>query len=89
MENAKNFSRMDLPQMPCCHNSDRDSLCDKRSDYGCSFPSLAMVYPTEQHFDDLYDLEEALCRGTLFRKLDMPFEGSKRCMRGADVRCVR
>lgn len=38
------------------------------------FPSLAMVYAPHQAFRDLYDKEEALSRGTLFRELDKPLE---------------
>lgn len=38
-------------------------------------PSLAMVYCPKQAFGDLYDLETALRRGTLFAPLDLPFEG--------------
>ena len=34
---------------------------------------LAMVYAPDQEFDALYDGEEALARGTLFRELDLPF----------------
>ena len=43
-------------------------------------PALAMVYSPAQEFDDLYEADEALCHGTLFRELDMPFYGArKRC----------
>lgn len=34
--------------------------------------SLAMVYSPAQEFDDLYDAEEGLYRGTIFVKLDKP-----------------
>lgn len=40
--------------------------------------SLAMVYSPYQHFDELYETGEALCRGTLFRALDKPFLASGR-----------
>ena len=36
---------------------------------------LAMVYSPEQGFDDLYEPEEGLSRGTVFVALDLPFEG--------------
>ncbi len=45
--------------------------CDRR--FG-----LAMAYVYPQEFDDLYEPDEALCHGTLFRELDMPFYGSKK-----------
>lgn len=35
--------------------------------------NLAMVYPVNQEFGDLYSLDAALCRGTLFKELDKPF----------------
>ena len=35
----------------------------------------AMVYAPIQCFDRLYDLDTALCRGTLFEVLDLPFRG--------------
>ena len=38
-------------------------------------PSLAMVYAPKQIFKDLYEPNEALERGTLFRALDLPFHG--------------
>ena len=38
-------------------------------------PSLAMVYAKKQTFQNLYEPEEALARGTLFADLDLPFEG--------------
>lgn len=42
--------------------------------------SLAMMYVPYQRFENLYDEEKALARGTLFAELDMPFYGGKRGM---------
>lgn len=42
--------------------------------------SLAMAYVPYQQFRDLYEPEEALNAGTLFRELDKPFYGSRRRM---------
>lgn len=39
--------------------------------------SLAMVYAPWQSFEELYEPEEALCRGTLFKALDKPFCGGR------------
>ena len=39
---------------------------------------LAMAYVPTQQWQDLYEAEEALHRGTLFRQLDLPFEGGAR-----------
>ena len=42
--------------------------------------SLAMVYSPEQGFENLYEPEEGLSRGTVFAALEMPFEGDgRRC----------
>ena len=39
-----------------------------------SFP-LGMMYAPMQEFRKLYTPEDALCRGTLFCELDLPFRG--------------
>lgn len=36
---------------------------------------LAMAYVPVQEWQDLYEPEEALMHGTLFRQLDLPWEG--------------
>jgi hypothetical protein len=38
---------------------------------------LAALYMPLQQYDDLYDEETALRRGTLFRALDLPFYGGR------------
>lgn len=43
--------------------------------WGLRDKPLAMVYSVLQDFDGLYDKDKALTRGTLFEKLDLPFEG--------------
>jgi len=59
--------------------------CGCDTEYGCGvmkgdtwgiggYP-LAMVYAPLQVWKDLYDKENALCRGTLFKELDLPFVG--------------
>lgn len=40
--------------------------------------SLAMVYSPEQAFENLYEPDEALLRGTVFIALDKPFYGDGR-----------
>lgn len=39
---------------------------------------VGMMYASMQEFRKLYKPEEALCRGTLFCELDLPFRGGKR-----------
>ncbi len=41
---------------------------------GNTYPSLAMVYSPFQEFENLYEPEEALSKGTLFADLYLPFE---------------
>lgn len=42
--------------------------------------SLAMAYvPFQQWCDDIYTLDKALCQGTLFPALDLPFTMGGRC----------
>lgn len=36
---------------------------------------LAMAYVPAQKWQELYEPNEALHRGTIFRQLDLPFEG--------------
>ncbi len=38
---------------------------------------LASTYAPMQVFRNLYSPEEALCRGTLYRELDLPFRGGR------------
>ncbi len=47
----------------------------KGKTWGLSDYPLAMVYSPLQVFDGLYDKETALCRGTIFKELDLPFCG--------------
>ena len=43
--------------------------------WGLNSHPLAMVYSPLQEFRDLYDVDVALGRGTIFAELDLPFEG--------------
>ena len=45
--------------------------------WGLSSYPLAMVYAPLQQFRELYEPDVALERGTMFRELDLPFEGDK------------
>ena len=42
-----------------------------------SGPALAMAYVPSQPWEELYESEEALQRGTIFRQLDLPLEGRR------------
>ena len=39
---------------------------------------LAMVYAPTQAFDQLYDCEQWLEKGTIFKALDFPFRGTRK-----------
>lgn len=50
---------------------------DAHEGFGIRGGILAALYMPLQQYDDLYDEETALRRGTLFRALDLPFYGGK------------
>ncbi len=39
---------------------------------------LAMAYVPRQHWEDLYEIDKAFVCGTIFRRLNQPFEGGLR-----------
>ena len=76
--------RSDEPHIPRIDEQIGGRLCDGTVIGGQSAPShgfglhdypLAMVYSPYQHFKELYSLDKALERGTIFARLDLPFEG--------------
>ncbi len=78
---------------PSCERegSDRRSDCHSGCDnngrsWGLVDYPLASVYAPLQEFDDLYDVDTALKRGTVFSKLDLPFAGSRRVSKGGNCR---
>ena len=55
-----------------CHNSEQN---DARLGSACAgTPSLAMAYSPFQYFQNVYDAEEGLWRGTIFKELDKPWK---------------
>ena len=74
-----------------CENGceDRDTRPHPHRDpagWGLKEYPLASVYAPLQEFDDIYDLDTALSRGTVFSKLDLPFEGDRRVTKGGNCR---
>jgi len=55
------------PSCDLCRDTDRSPKLE-------GFP-LAMVYSPFQEWEHIYEAEEALKRGTIFKKLDLPFYG--------------
>ena len=47
----------------------------ERRSWGLENYPLASVYAPLQNFDDLYDKETAMEKGTVFAELDLPFMG--------------
>ncbi len=64
-----------LPEQEGCHGAGH---CVSGNDPLAGRP-LAMVYSPEQAFDDLFEPDEGLARGTVFAALEFPFEGDGRC----------
>lgn len=62
-------------QSPAPHSSDNTRT------WGLQNYPLAMVYSPVQEFNNLYDEDTALSRGTLFSDLYLPFEGQD-CIKG-------
>ena len=58
-----------------CHAGANHSS-GKWDGWGLTGYPLAMVYSPYQTFGELYDAEVALKKGTLFKELDLPFEGA-------------
>lgn len=50
------------------------------------YPSLAMVYPPRQVWRALFNGDDALRVGTIFRELDLPLRGEGVNMRMGDCR---
>lgn len=62
-----------------CNGMNRDSgACaqsEGRRSWGLNGYPVAMMYAPLQSFEELYDHATALRQGTLFKALDLPFEG--------------
>lgn len=59
------------PDTICTDNGANKSV----STWGLEGYPLASVYAPLQSFDELYDKETALAKGTVFAQLDLPFMG--------------
>lgn len=62
--------------MPTCEEKNGINRTTDRTTGNClnGMPSLAMVYVPCQAFSELYDLDNGLKNGTIFRTLNMPFQ---------------
>ncbi len=59
--------------------------CNSSDKWGLKDYPLAIVYSPLQEFCELYDLDDALNNGTLFKQLDLPFKGES-VVRGGGCR---
>ena len=57
-----------------CRGSDNDYRSEERLTWGLENHPLASVYSPIQIWRNLYEPDEALKKGTLFKELDLPFE---------------
>lgn len=61
---------------PSCRDVKNDTCAlGERSTWGLTGYPIASVYAPLQSFTELYDHATALRQGTLFKELDLPFEG--------------
>lgn len=63
---------MDNPMNPL-YDKENDKTCSETMHYGDMV--VGMAYVPIQTWDNIYDMNEALARGTQFRDLDKPFFG--------------
>ena len=70
-----------------CNTTAQEKHCDmpQKEKWGLEGYPLASVYAPIQGFVELYELETALERGTVFKQLDLPF-GGERPMKGGGCR---
>ncbi len=73
------FNLRDLLTPPMHYRSDMPaSRCPERQESHPADPAfgvLAMAYVPAQRWEALYEPEQGFHRGTIFRQLDLPFEG--------------
>lgn len=74
------------PERPSCDNRQRNDCgcrtaiekeCGCRNDDVLNSLPIAMAYVPWQHWKKTYELDKALCVGTIFPELDKPFVGCK------------
>ncbi len=69
----------------CSNNADKmkkDCMHERFSHEMKNEKSLAMAYVPWQRWNTVFSAEEALCKGTIFPELDLPFLCYKTEMRG-------
>ena len=59
--------------MDCSYETEEMFCGVEPQEDACAYPSLAMLYSPWQEWETVYDLQTALCHGTIFPGLDKPF----------------
>lgn len=75
MVNNGNNSQSENNSCGCARNSESSII---NQECLSTFP-LAMVYSPMQNFDNITEVSGALCRGTIFEQLDLPFNHARCC----------
>ena len=70
-----------IMEYSCIKKDDKECPCKIKTE-GCDRGNMlvdrmevAMGYVPWQEWDNIYDMETALCRGTIFKDLDKPWKG--------------
>ena len=69
---------MDYDSGASCNKQDcteKNSWRKEKHSWGLENYPLAMVYSPLQNFENTFDVDKALERGTIFCELDLPFKG--------------
>ncbi len=76
-----NRSRQSYPPA-VSHSPTASAYREKETTYDSSNKMmLAMAYVPWQEWQNIYDMDKAFCRGTIFCDLDKPFLGNGGCCR--------
>lgn len=67
------------PAAPCDGRSKKEHRCEKED--ALQYLPLAMAYVPWQIWKCPYNVDKALCKGTIFEELDKPFCGKGGCNR--------
>lgn len=72
------MSGVNVEQGFCCRGGGNTPMMSSvRRIIDCEYP-LAMAYVPWQRWNEVYPIEKALCMGTLFPELSLPFMGCQR-----------
>lgn len=73
----RQFNAADFYEKCGCMTASQRNVRRDTANTDCTYP-LTMVFINMQPLNDVYPLDKAFCRGTLFPELDKPFLGGAR-----------